>query len=289
MRTQHNLLLTAALAVLILAAFDASPASAACSDNSCAGQICTICGTGAGETITGTGAADVICGLAGDDTIRGGNGNDTICGGTGADMLQGENGTDELYGEGGNDTLICESLGALDTEDGGPGTDTTQCDEDDGCIVDLAAGSCDEDTLVSIENATGSNGFGDTLSGNSGANVLNGRGGADTLDGRAGADTLTCGTGTDTISYQSSATGVTATLPGPLPGGDTSSACENLTGSNFNDVLTGSGGPNTINGLSGEDDIDGAGNTDICNGGPPSILMGEDICINCETETGCEG
>ena len=61
--------------------------------------------------------------------------------------------------------------------------------------VDLAAGTAADgfggtDTLVSIEDARGSDGFGDTLIGNSGANTLWGLGGNDTLTGGLGADTF---------------------------------------------------------------------------------------------------
>ena len=61
-------------------------------------------------------------------------------------------------------------------------------------IVDLTLGAglggdATNDTLISIENVTGSS-FADSLIGNLSANVLNGGGGADTLTGNGGADTF---------------------------------------------------------------------------------------------------
>jgi Ca2+-binding RTX toxin-like protein len=60
-----------------------------------------------------------------------------------------------------------------------------------------ATGGSGSDTLIGIENLTGSPNN-DTLTGNSGANVLNGGAGNDTLDGGSGIDTMTGGDGSDT-------------------------------------------------------------------------------------------
>jgi hypothetical protein len=71
-----------------------------------------------------------------------------------------------------------------------------------------ATGGSGSDTLLNIENLTGS-AYADTLTGNAGNNVLNGGGGADILNGDDGDDTLRIpdlnfqsldgGTGTDTL------------------------------------------------------------------------------------------
>ncbi|NJL82808.1 MAG: hypothetical protein HC890_07385, partial [Chloroflexaceae bacterium] len=55
------------------------------------------------------------------------------------------------------------------------------------------------DTLISIENVSGSNFAGDQLFGNEGNNVLSGLAFDDLLDGRGGDDTLIGGTGNDTL------------------------------------------------------------------------------------------
>ena len=59
-------------------------------------------------------------------------------------------------------------------------------------------GGAGTDTLVSIENLTGS-AFDDKLIGNAGANVLSGLAGNDRLDGAGGADTLLGGDGDDIL------------------------------------------------------------------------------------------
>jgi Ca2+-binding RTX toxin-like protein len=114
------------------------------------------------------------------------------------------------------------------------------------------------DTLINIENLTGSN-FNDTLTGNTLANILNGgagndalTGGAgndsligavgnDTLNGGAGNDSMDGGAaGTDTASYQAGATaGVSVNLALTTAqntigaGVDTLVNFENLTGTAF--------------------------------------------------------
>jgi Ca2+-binding RTX toxin-like protein len=72
-------------------------------------------------------------------------------------------------------------------------------------VVDLrltdsqnVGGGMGTDLLNGIGGLTGS-GYGDQLSGNSGANVLSGLGGSDTLNGYGGSDTLDGGTGADVM------------------------------------------------------------------------------------------
>jgi Ca2+-binding RTX toxin-like protein len=86
-----------------------------------------------------------------------------------------------------------------------------------------ATGGSGTDTLVSIENLTGS-GFDDRLAGNSDANVLNGSAGSDMLLGGGGNDTLIDGqgrnvidggTGTDTLSFAGSNSTVGVDLSNP--------------------------------------------------------------------------
>ncbi len=112
-------------------------------------------------------------------------------------------------------------------------------------------GGAGTDTLLSVENLTGSN-FNDTLTGNGGSNVLNGGGGNDTLDGVGG---------TDTASYSGATVGVTVNLALTAAqntvgaGTDTLKNLENLTGSNFNDTLLGNAGNNVLNGGVGVDTV----------------------------------
>ena len=102
-----------------------------------------------------------------------------------------------IIGNSGNNILA--GLGGADTLDGGAGTDTASyAASSSGVTVSLAAGTASGgdaqgDTLISIENLTGS-GFNDTLEGNGANNVLNG------------------GAGTDTVSYEHAGAAVTVSL-----------------------------------------------------------------------------
>ena len=108
------------------------------------------------------------------------------------DSGQSNAGNDTFYGLGGNDALT-GGAGA-DRIDGGSGTDTASYAGSNAAVnVNLQTGTgsgghATGDTLVSIENLTGSS-YNDTLTGNSGNNVLDGGAGADTMRGGAGDDT----------------------------------------------------------------------------------------------------
>ncbi|MGF6230194.1 Ca2+-binding RTX toxin-like protein [Inquilinus ginsengisoli] len=199
-----------------------------------------------GDTLTGDSGNNFLGGLAGDDLLRGGAGNDTLQGGRG-----------------------------IDTLDGGGGVDTVSyLDDPYAAVVDLtlgigAGGDNQPDSLIGIENVTGSNYGNDTLTGNSGVNTLRGEGGSDLLKGGGGADTLDGGYGgMDTVIYYSSATGVTVDLAaGTAAGGDAQGNIlidiEAVTGSNVGgDVLTGTSGANTLRGGGGDDLLRGGGGAD---------------------------
>jgi Ca2+-binding RTX toxin-like protein len=166
---------------------------------------------------------------------------------TGSNQAQTLTGTGEddiLFGLGGNDTLI--GLGGPDVLNGGAGTDTASyAGSLTGVSVSLSAGSAtggdaEGDTFIGIENLTGSS-HNDTLEGDAANNVLVG------------------GNGIDTVSYAHAAAGVTVSLATSSTqntggaGRDTLSSFENLTGSEFNDVLTGSSAANVLTGLGGSD------------------------------------
>lgn len=126
--------------------------------------------------------ANVLTGLAGNDTLDGRAGNDKLEGGGGTDTLQGGAGSDTAsYASAA--TAVTVSLAVAGAQ---------------------ATGGAGYDTLISMENLTGSS-FNDVLSGNRGANTLTGRGGDDTLNGGAGADTMIGGTGNDTLNGRAGA------------------------------------------------------------------------------------
>jgi Ca2+-binding RTX toxin-like protein len=130
------------------------------------------------ENAIGGSGNDTITGDSGDNTLIGNAGDDSISGLAGNDKLEGDAGDDTLYGGAGDDTL-----------DGGAGSDTASYADYSGDPDGVGS-----DTLVSIENATGTP-FNDTLVGNNSANILSGLAGDDTLRGGGGGDTLDGGEG----------------------------------------------------------------------------------------------
>ena len=148
-------------------------------------------GTNFNDTLIGNGANNELCGLAGNDRLFGNGGNDTLNGGLGNDLLNGGLGIDTAdY----SNKVVCGTTF--------PGATTgvrVNLNQQGVAQNTVGAGS---DTLVSIENVTGSN-FSDTLTGNTASNRLNGGLGNDLLTGGLGKDFLTGGLGNDTFDYNS--------------------------------------------------------------------------------------
>ena len=236
----------------------------------------------ADDVLVGDGAANVLAGEAGNDSLSGGGGNDELYGdgsintdthglgysgpiGLTSDNLSG--GNDVLEGGEGDDYL-----------DGGEGSDTASyANAAGGVQAQLYGGGFGEafgadgyDQLYFIENLTGS-AHNDLLFGDDDANVLDGGdghdglrgfGGNDTLYGGSGDDFLNGGEGDDTIDggsgYDRAAffTGATAGVTVDLnlqgvaqntgQGMDTLTGIENVSGTQFNDVLTGDESDNVL-------------------------------------------
>jgi serralysin len=169
---------------------------------------------------TGDAKGDNYSGI---ENLSGSKFNDTLTGDANANALSGQDGVDWLYGLAGADTLnggagddqLTGGQGA-DVLNGGDGVDTARYDDStSGVSIDLGAGlvsggTAAGDTLISIENLTGS-GFKDMLTGNAGANtlhglagndLLNGAGGDDFVYGGAGSDELIGGAGADTFVFK---------------------------------------------------------------------------------------
>ena len=119
-----------------------------------------------------------------------------------------------------------------------------------GVIVDLAGGSSWDghaaDTLISIENAVGSN-FNDTFYSSAATNRFDG------------------GLGSDTVSYASSSTGVIVDLGAQLTSDgavtDTLTSIENAVGSGFNDTFYSNALANRFDGGAGNDTVSYAGSS----------------------------
>jgi Ca2+-binding RTX toxin-like protein len=199
----------------------------------------TLTGDNLANTLGGSGGNDTLFGLGGNDTLDGGTGADAMFGGQGNDVYFVDNAGDSANEDAGagTDTVFTyanHTLGANienltimtgtgvsvsgntlnnslasgagnDVLNGQGGGDTVSYVlASGGVTASLAAGSSSGaagvDTLISIENLSGSN-FNDTLVGDTGVNTLSGAAGADRLDGGAGNDVLTGGTGNDAFVF----------------------------------------------------------------------------------------
>jgi Ca2+-binding RTX toxin-like protein len=209
---------------------------------------CTLTGTPNDDVLDGTSGEDIICGGGGADTIKGLGGNDT---------LRGEGGSDKLVGGEGDDVLDGGSTGST----GNTADFSDSLSPVSASLVSNTASGVGSDTMVAIENLTGSK-FNDTLIGSDANNQISGGGGDDTLSGLKGVDKLFGAGGNDT-----------------------------LRGGPGNDGLVGDGGADSLFGEEADDRLtskDGVEGNDSVDGG--THVTG-DTCITDATEVsivGCE-
>jgi Ca2+-binding RTX toxin-like protein len=234
--------------------------------------------------------------------VNGTKNNDLLAGGAGADTINGMAGDDTIKGLGGADHL-----------DGGAGIDTASYVNSTAAVnVSLGpngngvGGDAQGDTLVNIENLTGSlygdSLFGDDndnvisgldgndlLKGGGGTNTLNGGVGDDTLKGGGGFDALIGDIGNDTANFALAANaGVRIGIDASLVTGQvlqqdfggstgvllaTMSGIENLEGTINRDRLTGDANANVLSGGGEQDILDGGAGADTMYGG-----TGSDTC-----------
>ncbi|WP_282058857.1 calcium-binding protein [Lentibacter algarum] len=242
---------------------------------------------------------DVLTGGGGDDTLSAWMGNDEVYAGAGNDTIINTGGEDLFDGGSGVDTLITDLSQSVKDKLGFSNWDFD-------IVFDLTAEDPHMrhygvkpdgtdyawDEVYSIENykligdfdayLTGDN-EDNRLTADTGDDTLDGQGGNDTLSGGEGDDTLIGGNGTDTASYTSAKAAVTVSLELTTAqntfgaGIDTLTTIENLTGSNFNDILTGTSSANEINGGDGDDVINGGKGHDTLDGGAGNdTLNGDD-------------
>ena len=172
-------------------------------------------------------------------------------------------------GKGAEDYQLTMTLNYAGAHDITPGTHSTYAANDSHGGSDSSAATIsyqDDHTLTGTAND-------DVLVAGTGNNELHGGAGNDLLFSGVGNDLLDGGPGVDTASYAHATAGVTVDLGLLTPqntigaGTDTLTAIENLTGSNFNDVLTGDNNSNIINGGLGNDMLNGGGGDDFLIGG----------------------
>jgi Ca2+-binding RTX toxin-like protein len=262
-------------------------------------------GNALANTITALGGDNTLDGGAGADTLTGGFGRDTYVVDSSADVIV----ETDPYDTGEVDTVLStaatytlsnfvENLRLMaagnqngvgnalantifagngnNVINGAGGIDTVSYQYATGAVVlslafgtAQATGGSGNDTVVYVENATGS-AFADTLSGNSLANRLDGGAGNDTLNGGGGDDTLVGGDGSDTASYVNASTGVEGAVSSRVVVGTTIDdlyGIENLTGGAYADRLSGDAQANVLVGNGGNDTmIGGAGNDTLIGG-----------------------
>lgn len=262
-------------------------------------------GSEVSNVLKGLDGNDVLVSIGSNNTLDGGDGNDTASyefSNNGIDASLRSNTSsngdlliniENLTGSAFDDNL--EGNASANQFDGGLGNDTVTYanaplvanSNNIGVVASLsgysftngapvvASGDAIGDTFSSIENLTGS-AFNDTLIGDANNNTLKGGAGNDILEGLAGADKLIGGLGNDTASYEHANAAVTADLSGLFfaahlqqgdAQGDTFDSIENLSGSQFNDILIGDAGNNIIYGGDGDDVLEGLGGADTFIGG----------------------
>ena len=121
---------------------------------------------------------------------------------------------------------------------------------------------------------------GDKLAGAGGDDIIRALGGDDTIFGLAGTDSYDGGAGTDTLDLSDATTGTAARLDLDAvrnADGDRASltGIENVTGSNFDDILVGDEGANRLLGRSGDDQLVGlAGDDQLFGNTGDDVLRG---------------
>lgn len=201
-------------------------------DGSAATTALSALGGSDNDSLTGGSGNDTLEGDAGDDLLAGGNGDDQLLGGDGDDILRGGNGNDLTDGGEGNDTADFSDIPFEINADLNAGE----------ASYDVAPGVTVVDTLINIENLTGS-ALNDTLKGDRNANILDGGAGNDKLIGRRGNDTVIGGAGNDTIR-----------------GGR---GTDQLIGGAGNDIIVGGRGADLIEGGTGNDVMFGNRGADV--------------------------
>jgi len=182
------------------------------------------------ENMAGSDFNDELHGNAGVNYMEGGMGDDTIYGGAGDDILAGSWGNDILYGDEGADFIR-----------GNDGDD----------IIYGGAG------MDNLQGGTGN----DIIRGGDDGDYMKGEDGDDLMEGGTGYDYMVGGNGTDTLSYENSDAGVNISIVDGSKGagghaqGDIVYSFENLTGSDYDDILHGNSVANVIDGGAGVDTI----------------------------------
>lgn len=235
-------------------------------------------GTEGDDILVGTADADTILGLGGDDTLQGGDGDDLLMGGAGHNTLNGGAGDDTVSYADQAPVLPLFSFLMINLQ-----SQSTSIIGPSGSAVD---------TLVSIENATGS-ASADWLVGTTGDNVLIGGAGDDHIDSWGGTDVLDGGDGNDSLNT------VSMLLPTPVGPATTGSL---MIGGDGNDSLQSGYSNDTMLGGAGDDAltlgdfattriVDGGDGNDLLafGGSPDGFANGVFVDLNKTSQTVAAG
>ncbi len=251
------------------------------------------------NTFFGKSGDDLILAAGGNDYLYGDDGDDTLHGGDGDDYLFDGSGSDLVTGEDGNDYISVTDDGEFDTFSGGAGVDMiSYANFAEGVTIDLLTSTVTRngigigDTILSFEDAQGSDGGGDTLYGTSGQNTLDGRAGDDFLHGRSGDDRLIGARGDDVIDggaghdvarydYDDRNGGTQGIDANMTTGvvidafGDTDTLIdiEEIWGTVFADKIVGNDDENQMSGNQGNDVLKGKGGDDYLRGGDGADIL----------------
>lgn len=225
------------------------------------------------NVIEGRDGNDIIDGQAGDDLLRGEAGDDILFGGLGSDRLEGGTGFDTLNGGLGDDVL--EGGAGADVLLGGDGNDTAVYDRSAAAVyVDLDH-DFEDDDHADHDDHDDDHEDGD----HDGYERFFGAATFDQVMALIGAEVEAAMVTIDVEDHDDDGHDDHDDghdydhLPpiGVGMGGDAQGdilfGVENVTGSNFNDVLKGDGGANILRGLDGDDEIEGHAGNDILDGG----------------------
>src|SRR5262245_22580108 len=189
---------------LDFASYESSPAAVTVRLKGVGSDTQTAIATGGGasgdtlvgiEGLIGSRFSDTLTGNALDNVLAGGFGNDVLDGKGGIDTA--DYSRDHFFDNGDTADQVVVRLGLNGASGTGAEFKVFANPFGPPFIVQVST-----DTLISIENVTGTAGP-DTIVGNELSNTLDGRGGNDNLDGGFGDDTLIGGANSDTASYVS--------------------------------------------------------------------------------------
>jgi Ca2+-binding RTX toxin-like protein len=290
-------------------------------------NIENLMGSNFGDTLIGNTVANQLNGYGGNDTLDGGAGNDYLAGGSGINVVAGGAGNDTYVADstGENTFIITKENSANDTVINFLAGASNKIDlrgfTAAPTFANLSKVQSGANTIITIEGHTitlqnvtataltaahfvglattsglntGTAGN-DTLTGTANADVIYGLGGNDTIIGTTGIDTIDGGAGVDTVSYINATARVLASLDIAFRNqywstlADAITNVENVTGSNYDDVLRGNTGNNVIRGEGGSDNIFADVGADTIDGGAGNDLLNyydSDVGVNVNLAAG---